>query len=66
MTDFAKSIELHYLPGHGWLASAHADGFEYLSDGFDYLGEYRPTAIEALVKAEAAMNRHEQNQKETA
>ena len=57
MEDFTKSIGLHYLPGHGWLASAHADGF-------DYLGEYRPSAIEALVKAEAAMNRHEQNQKE--
>ena len=59
MTDFTKSIGLHYLPGHGWLASAHADGF-------DYLGEYRPTAIEALVKAEAAMNLHERKQMEIA
>lgn len=59
MTDFTKSIELHYLPGYGWLASAHADGF-------DYLGEYRPTAIEALVKAEAAMNLHERKQMEIA
>ena len=59
MNEFTKHIELHYLPGHGWLASAHADGF-------DYLGEYRPTAIEALVKAEAAMNLHERKQMEIA
>ena len=59
MNEFTKHIELHYLPGHGWLASAHAEDFEYL-------GEYRPTAIEALVKAESALNRHEENQKETA
>ena len=59
MEDFTKHIELHYLPGHGWLASAHAEDF-------DYLGDYRPTAIEALVKAEAAMNLHERKQMETA
>ena len=58
-SDFNRTITINYLPGHGWLASAH-------TEGFDYLGEYRPSAIEALVKAEAAMNRHEQNQKETA
>ena len=59
MNGFTKHIELHYLPGHGWLASAHAEDF-------DYLGEYRPTAIEALVKAEGALRRHEENQKETS
>lgn len=59
MNGFTKRIELNYLHGHGWLASAHAEGF-------DYLGEYRPSAIEALVKAEAAMNRHEAAQKESA
>ena len=59
MSDFTHTITLNYLPSYGWLASAH-------TEGFDYLGEYRPNAIEALVKAEAAMNRHEAIQKENA
>ena len=59
MNEFTKKIELNYLPGHGWLASATAEGFTYI-------GEYRPSAIESLVKAEAAMNRHEAAQKENA
>ena len=56
MNEFTKKIELNYLPGHGWLASATAEGFTYI-------GEYRPSAIESLVKAEAAMTRHTQKEK---
>ena len=59
MNGFTHNFTINYLPGHGWLASAH-------TEGFDYLGEYRPSAIESLVKAEAAMNRHESAQKENA
>lgn len=53
MNGFTKTIELNYSEDlHKWVAHATADGF-------DYRGEYKNSAIEALVKAESAMNRHE-------
>lgn len=51
MNEFTKKIELNFLPGHDWLVSTTAEGLAYIGD---------------LVKAEAAMNRHESAQKENA
>jgi len=59
MNGFTKHIDLDYFPGLGWRACAEMEGFSYT-------GEFKPSAIEALVKAEAAMNRHEAAQKENA
>ena len=60
MSEFTKHIETNYFEGLGWLAEARTP------DGFYYRGEYKTTGIEAYVKAESALNRHEENQKETA